>query len=864
MRSSSGEDDAMTNTTDRSSNRSTTSITTQTEWLMKPNRSAILFSVVVAALALLLGVAAFAQDAEKPPEGVNSGNYNVRQSADFGYRFTNFTGSQAVYNTFVDLRPGARLLDYKLDMRSLNHQGIFFDNLSFSNFGYGGDPNNVSRLRIYKNKIYNFNANFRRDYTYWDYNLLANPLNPFNPANPAGGFTNTPANFTTQIADSPHQMGLVRRMSDYNLTLLPQSRIRFRLGYVRNIQEGPAFTTLHEGTEALILQNVKTTLNGYQFGVDFKFIPRTNISYDQFLQYYKGDTTSSLPTPYTLLNATPVAIGLPLNQVAGQPCAQPFNIAPNAGTVYAGCAAYTAYNRIGRPRTKIPIEQLSIQSNYFKNVDFSGRISYSGADMNDNSFNEILGNGVSRTLQIGAITAGPMSARRVSTMVDLAVTIFVTEKLRLVDTFRYNNYMIPGNWNTIGTSQFSQFPLLPAAPPPASQTTLNRPNLLLPAGIFDPAHCPAPFTADACPQHTTSSPADVFSGVAIRFLGQKVKYNTFEVDYDFTRRLGARVGLRYGNRLLSDLNALTYSGTGLGEVFFPGAHTNGAALASRGHCALTGTPPALPANCTLRPDGSVVFTGLTTDSDTAMNTDSRREYSALVGVWARPTDQVRMTLDVEFLSADNTFTRIAPRNLQHYKGRVNWKPVEWASMGGAFNIYESRNNVTDVLHREHNRSWSLDAVVDPKPRIGFDFGLDYNDVFSSTNICYALTSNPSPTVICPSPNPIQGISLYQTKGYFTYGSIHFKPVKRLNAYLGTYISHVSGSTTFLSPNAPAGPLQYNYYRPYAGFDFQIYQGLSWKADWNFHGYTETSVIDLSTPARNFRGNMVTLGVRYSF
>ena len=44
-------------------------------------------------------------------------------------------------------------------------------------------------------------------------------------------------------------------MGDYNLTLLPQSKIRFRLGYSRNVNEGPSFSSLHQGTEALLLQN---------------------------------------------------------------------------------------------------------------------------------------------------------------------------------------------------------------------------------------------------------------------------------------------------------------------------------------------------------------------------------------------------------------------------------------------------------------------------------------------------------------------------------------------------------------------------------------------------------------------------------
>jgi hypothetical protein len=40
-----------------------------------------------------------------------------------------------------------------------------------------------------------------------------------------------------------------RKLGDYSLLLLPDSKIRFRAGYSRNIVEGPGFTTIHQGTE---------------------------------------------------------------------------------------------------------------------------------------------------------------------------------------------------------------------------------------------------------------------------------------------------------------------------------------------------------------------------------------------------------------------------------------------------------------------------------------------------------------------------------------------------------------------------------------------------------------------------------------
>ena len=241
------------------------------------------------ALLLFVGVtAAWSQQAAEG-DGIDSGNYNIKQSLEFGYRFTDFTGSQATYDTFVNLQQGPRLLDMTLEMRSLNHQGLVFDRLYLSNFGYGGDPNNVSRLRMGKNKWYDFDALFRRDQNVWDYSLLANPLNP------ASTFTNAPAGFNPIISTSPHLFNTRRRMGDYNLTLLPQSKIRLRLGYSRNVNEGPSFSTLHQGTEALLLQNYRNTVNAYRFGVDFKLLPKTNISYDQIFNYYKGDTGVDRP-----------------------------------------------------------------------------------------------------------------------------------------------------------------------------------------------------------------------------------------------------------------------------------------------------------------------------------------------------------------------------------------------------------------------------------------------------------------------------------------------------------------------------------------------------------------------------------------
>jgi len=205
------------------------------------------------------------------PEGKDFDGYHVEQSIELGYRFTEQAGSGQMFDTLLNQHTGPRFLDQTLSMHSLNNTGVLFDDLSVSSFGWGGDPENVGRVRVSKNKYYDFNFLFRRDQNFFDYDLLANPLNP------ATSTPNIPVTF------SPHQMQIRRRMYDSSLTLLPQSKVSFRLGFSRNRSEGPSLSSFHEGTDPLFNQLWNVSSNQFNFGVDLKVLPRTNISYDQFL-----------------------------------------------------------------------------------------------------------------------------------------------------------------------------------------------------------------------------------------------------------------------------------------------------------------------------------------------------------------------------------------------------------------------------------------------------------------------------------------------------------------------------------------------------------------------------------------------------
>ncbi len=290
------------------------------------------------ALAMLRGPAIAVQRSAPrttPAEtkGVNSGNYNIQQSIEFGYRANEVNGNKDTYDTFMNLGSGVRLFDYSLDMRSLDHQGLLFDDLTFQ------------QLRLRRRSERRFAAAHRQEQVvrlpldvpprqeFLGLQSVGQPAQsggaepcwvrqtavassvrqlPLHPGLP--GLLLQPAVAPT---NSPHASDLVRRMQDYDLTLLPQSRVRFRLGFSHDRDEGPGFFTTDSGTVPDFPENYSYTTNAYRAGVDFRVLPRTTISYDQFFSYFKQDNAvleSPTATPqnygYQLANGTPVDLGI--------------------------------------------------------------------------------------------------------------------------------------------------------------------------------------------------------------------------------------------------------------------------------------------------------------------------------------------------------------------------------------------------------------------------------------------------------------------------------------------------------------------------------------------------------------------------
>lgn len=414
---------------------------------------------------------------EKKPssekDGKTAGHYQVHQSIEVGGRYTTVGGSPAMWDTLVNQTSGGRILGQSLEMHSLDTTKThFFDSLSTFSTGYGGDPYDVSRLKMSKGRFYDFVGSFRRDRNYFDYNLLANSL--------LGPTALVPE------PDSLHLFNTVRRNTDVNLTLLPLSRISFRAGFNHGTHEGPSYSTVHDGGDVQLLQWFRNGSDTYTGGVDVKVARRTTVSYDQFYVYYKGDTSFQLAGANYQVGGftTPVAPAKPVLSVAsgvyeslgvdtlstatcGSGNFKTTEIFNNLANPF--CSGSTTMSETAPTRTSFPTEQFRFSSRYWEKVAMNGRILYSGATSNVNNFNETFAGSARSTvsgdiLRQDILTGGGPNGRlannkRVNVNADFGIVAELTKFLSVSDAFDFWSFRTAGNsiitseqWNTPNTN----------------------------------------------------------------------------------------------------------------------------------------------------------------------------------------------------------------------------------------------------------------------------------------------------------------------------------------------------------------------------------------------------------------------------
>ena len=786
---------------------------------MNSQRRGCIYGCGLALIFICLSVAkmGWAQDASQPTasmssssssdtgEGKKIGDFQVTQSIEIGGRINDVTGSEAMYNTLENYQSGARLLEQSLTMRSLTHTDVF-DTLTLSSFGYGGDPEQAARLRVDKYGWYTFSASHQHFQNYFDYDLFANPLNPPTGSPPV------PINY------SPHGYYNRQNLYNFDLVVLPMHKFSFRVDYNRNRFDGPAFSSYHAGTEALLNENTDNTLNGYRFGADFRPNKTTTISYTQLLQYYDGGTTYGLNpfNSWPLSNGRPVSFGLPWFN-SGSPCSAPLT----NGVANPNCNGFFAYNQFQDIDTYIPTEQLNVRSSSIKHLDLSGQFQYSRAHMTT-PYDAFFSGLSTRSANLGFNTAGSSSsANWSSTSGDLSAVYHFTDKLRLLDTFRLRNFSVSGDYLDLEMSYFTAL-------------SAGTATLLTPIATFPGSNL----------LHTSSSPADIINELTANLLGQSTRSNDFQVQYDITQFFGVRAGFNWSNSNIQPGN--TYAAA-LGDVYFPNTP-------NRGDCK----------NVPLNPDGSCTFAGVLTPFATSMTTTEINRYSGALGAWFRKGSNLHADVNAEYGGADNWIYRIDPLRSLNISGNVTYTPRQWLSLSGNLFFQKANNNAGDNAYHQHNYSAMFTATLTPNTHWGLDLAYNFDAIQQNMNICYEGDVVAPGSYTCIGDDSLLEVyNIYQTHTQYGYFAFTMTPIERVTLRLGYSIVDNQGSTTSLNTLLPLGPLDSTFQSPLGAIEVKLYKGVSFKGGWNYYQYGEGSFVGPTLP-RYFHANNTTLALRYAF
>jgi hypothetical protein len=849
-------------------------------WISRPlnekHSCAAVRCIVGGMAAAILGLTASTAVAQTPifvshqtaPDG-----YTLHESIDLGGHVANIDGSGAMYDTLVNQQSGPRILGETYELRALpNTKNTLVDHLKAFASGLGGDPNNVAKLEFSKGKLYDFSGLFRRDRQYFDYNLLGNPNLPPGQSIPIGpAAAPTGAYAWPQVTQSPFMFNTVRRMTDTTLTLLPLSKVTFRVGYSQNVFQGPSLTPSGyqvAGSYDLLLQEYqRDSTDDWTGSVEWKPVSRTRLTYEEQVTHYKGDSYFSMaPQYFNLQEADGFRVAVlqnydnPINKPVGITC----NPGVGAASIYPAqtpnglpivdpaCNVITSYSRSQPTREIFPTEIFRLQSSSIKDVTMNGDVRYTYANTSlPNYYDDFQGLvGTSREITY----AGNARANREAIATDYGVTWQALKKLSISEQIDYSNVHQPG------VANITSLTTVTSPTPNINSTTLTTTVINTP---INPA---------------TGNPTSTFAGspsVAtpqFDFFGQKFITNNLTAAYDLTDRTMFTLTYHYQQ------------------------HTIGEGAAN------------------------------TTGYLSGISKYTINQNGGTFGVAVKPANNWNINGSVEVLYADNVLTPVAPRELQHYRIRTVYRPKAWATLSGAYNDLERHNNTNNthtasvdgpLQHVDHSRTLSVNADLMPNEHYGFDISYAYSDVYTATNICFlglaASTTIPgaaTPTgTACPSPAPRAGSGAPYTFGPAKdfmdaptqYASVAFavSPIDKFHANVGYRISSVNGSRFFNDPRDVNGSLVSTYQTPFVNLSYAMRKNLIWKGEYNYFGYGEggpsgaqycntsgtlptltipAPVVPCSTlpntamngPAygftapRDFHANNVTIGVHYEF
>jgi hypothetical protein len=810
--------------------------------------------------------------------------YSIHQTVDLGGRIAGITGSEAMYDTLVNLQSGPRVLGETFEMHALpGRKHTLIDSLSAIGSGFGGDPNSFTRLTFSKGKTYDFSGVFRRDRQYFDYDLLGNPnivpgqSIPIGPSNaPTGSFA------WPQVQQSPVLFNTVRRMTDIDLTIFPISKVTFRVGYSQNIFQGPSLSPATSSNfydpsvganDQLLQEYQRNSTDDFTGEIDWKPVSGTTLTFEEEIDHFKADSFFTLApgdflvqeadgtpvsmggwdsqTPYGIFSCNTNSMGSGYTNATTYTILSPPQTGGGRPIINPACDVASSYLRSQPTRILYPTEIFRLQSASIRNVSMNGDFRYTYANMNLPIYYENF-QGLDGTVRFATFT-GNATAKREVVAADFGVVWQAMKQVSFSEQIDYSNVHQPGTANI-------SMGITANTPATAGSETINYSGPLVPG---------ANFSVDGSP-----------NGVPLPdYFGQRFLTNNLTGTWDASSRATLSLTYRYGTHTIAE-----------------------------------GIPHNTPLAVGATSNGSVTI----------------HENGGIFNAALRPTSLWSLNGTLEALYADDAFTPMGARQTRHYRVHTRYRPKPWATLSAAWNDLERHNNTNNnqsavaagldpyegpLDHVDHSRIVSLGAVLSPDEHYGIDLNYAYSDVYAATNICYDNGASPTlpgtaSTNSSGGPNACLGVyargSTTQLADWYArdfmdaptqFGSVSLSvsPVKSIHSDFGYRISSVNGNQFFNDARSVNGSLDSTYQSPFLKVAWTVHRGLIWKAEYNFYGYGEggpsgpqfcsTSTTTTSTVVpctslpeptgltespsgltapRNFHANNVTLGLHYEF
>ena len=191
-------------------------------------------------------------------------------SVDFGYRWhSDIGGNFNSYRSVVDLGDGPKL--FGADFTIHNPARHYFDTMTVSMHGWGGDPYTTARMDVSRRDTYRLTVDYR-NLAY--FNFLPSYANPL---------------IGTAMSMNQHSYDTARRYTDVQLDLWPGRRIVPYFGYTHNSGSGSGITDFYADSNEYPVRNLlRDSTDEFRGGVRFEF-NRFHVSLEQGGHAFKDD-----------------------------------------------------------------------------------------------------------------------------------------------------------------------------------------------------------------------------------------------------------------------------------------------------------------------------------------------------------------------------------------------------------------------------------------------------------------------------------------------------------------------------------------------------------------------------------------------